>query len=1290
MISARADKSRKNIVVVVAGSTAFSGVTDQPEHYVVKSKAHPFNSSAVPFSNPRRLFAIFSALLCFSAGAASAIPLIGTDGASLIRFDSTSPGTVTTISVAPRQPGESLLAIDYRPATGELLAVTSFSRLLRINPSTGATTLVGSITGGVSGTNFGMDFNPLADIIRLVSDSEQNLRIMPGDGTAFSDTALNPAGNVVAIAYDRNYTRLADDETRTTLFGIDATSGRLVRIGSPDGSPKSPNTGEITAIGPLFSGDPLSGDIGFDIATDGVAYASLNPGGGTRLYTIDLTTGAATFAGVIGNGSIALRGLTSVITAPLFVTNTNDSGAGSLRQAILDSNASTTVDDIIKFNISGAGPHTIAPVGSSLPVITDTVAIDGKSEPDFDAATQVPVVVVDGTGTRVTGLSVSEQGAGGSVIQGLRVVRFTSIGVRVSSAPNVVVRGNHIGTDGTLDVGSVFGVRVLGEASAGTRIGGSSAGDRNVIAGNAFNVQLEGTANIVVQGNYIGTNAGATAAVDSLTGEGIQIADSPNVQIGGSTAGEGNVISGVENAIHLYDGRGATIQGNLIGTNAAGTAAIPNRTGILLDDRGSQPEASVDCVVGGTMAAAANVISGNDIGINVTAGSARNRIEGNLIGRNAANTGTIANRTGVLLSGGAANNVVGGTAEGAGNTISGNEIGVHLGGCVDNSVQRNSITSNSFAGVLLDGLEGPAKGEADDRVTERNTIGGSAAAGNGISGNGGPGVLVESDHMARLNPIRFNSITQNTGLRIDLAPGTNRGITPNDVGDSDTGPHGLQNFPVLTAAVEVPGGVAAENVQGIRVEGGLNSTPNSSFLIDCYIDQAGGGGIQLHLGTIAVTTDAEGNVTFNETLPMWFVSFFPPSSFNVIATATTGTAAAPGETSEYSAGVPIRQAGGVRFTQASYEENEDTGNVTIEVERVNGTAGTLTVQYSTVDGSATQPDDYTAASGTITFAPGQLSESFTVSVNDDAKDEENETFVVALSNASAGATIETPSSAALTIVDNDLPPPPPTATVSPTPAPTATPTVLGNIATRLGVETGDNVLIGGFIVTGTQPKKLMVRAMGPSSGVDGALEDPLLEMYDGSGQLFTSNDNWEDAENRQEIIDSTIAPNHPLEAAFLASLPPGNYTAVVSGVNGGTGIGVVEAYDLDRGVDSKLANIATRGVVKTGDNVMIGGLIILGDNPQKVIIRAIGPSLEVEGKLADPTLDLINEHGESLAFNNNWRDDQQTAIEETTIPPSHDLEAAIVATLPPAPYTAVVRGSGDGTGIALVEVYALD
>ena len=250
-------------------------------------------------------------------------------------------------------------------------------------------------------------------------------------------------------------------------------------------------------------------------------------------------------------------------------------------------------------------------------------------------------------------------------------------------------------------------------------------------------------------------------------------------------------------------------------------------------------------------------------------------------------------------------------------------------------------------------------------------------------------------------------------------------------------------------------------------------------------------------------------------------------------------------------------------------------------------------------------------------------------------------------------------------------------------------TVLANIATRMRVETGNNVLIGGIIVSGTLPKRMLLRATGPSSGVVGALDDPNLQLFSGA-DLIAENDNWRDAPNQQEIIDTTIPPSDDRESAILVTLNPGLYTAIVSGVNGQTGVGLVEAYDLDRSVDTQFANIATRGRVQTGDNAMIGGLIVVGDTAQKVLLRAIGPSLGIAGQLEDPLLQLFNGNGDPIAANNDWKESQQADIEATTIPPANDLESAIVATLPPSSYTAIVRGVDDTTGIALVEAYALE
>jgi hypothetical protein len=248
---------------------------------------------------------------------------------------------------------------------------------------------------------------------------------------------------------------------------------------------------------------------------------------------------------------------------------------------------------------------------------------------------------------------------------------------------------------------------------------------------------------------------------------------------------------------------------------------------------------------------------------------------------------------------------------------------------------------------------------------------------------------------------------------------------------------------------------------------------------------------------------------------------------------------------------------------------------------------------------------------------------------------------------------------------------------------------LANISSRAVVQTGDNVIIGGFIITGAQPKKVMVRAIGPSLNVPGKLSNPVLELYN-SSQLITSNDDWGSAPNAQEIIDSTIPPSNSQESAILMSLDPGAYTAIVRGVSGTTGTGLVEVYDLDRTVGSRLANISTRAFVQTGDNVLIGGFIVLGPDNLRVIVRGIGTSLTgVALHLLDPMLELHDGNGTTLATNDNWRSTQESEIIATGIPPPNDAESAIVQLLSPGNYTAIVSGTSNTTGVGLVEVYGL-
>jgi sugar lactone lactonase YvrE len=265
------------------------------------------------------------------------------------------------------------------------------------------------------------------------------------------------------------------------------------------------------------------------------------------------------------------------------------------------------------------------------------------------------------------------------------------------------------------------------------------------------------------------------------------------------------------------------------------------------------------------------------------------------------------------------------------------------------------------------------------------------------------------------------------------------------------------------------------------------------------------------------------------------------------------------------------------------------------------------------------------------------------------------------------------------------------------------PGMLFNISTRMRVLTDNNVLIGGFIITGSDPKNVLIRGIGPSLssfGIAGALADPTLELHQGSTTV-TTNDNWKtrpDGTSQQaEIEATTIPPTNDLESAILATLSPGSYTAILAGKNGGTGVGLVEVYDLGQGANSKLANISTRGFVDTGDNVMIGGLIVgggTGGGTARLLVRALGPSVPVAGALGDPTLELRDSSGALVAANDNWKtrpdgSSQQAEIEATTIPPTNDLESAIIATVAAGNYTAIVRGKNNTTGVGLVEVYNL-
>ena len=240
---------------------------------------------------------------------------------------------------------------------------------------------------------------------------------------------------------------------------------------------------------------------------------------------------------------------------------------------------------------------------------------------------------------------------------------------------------------------------------------------------------------------------------------------------------------------------------------------------------------------------------------------------------------------------------------------------------------------------------------------------------------------------------------------------------------------------------------------------------------------------------------------------------------------------------------------------------------------------------------------------------------------------------------------------------------------------------------------GDNVMIGGFIIEGDAKKDVVFRALGPSLrdlGVKKVLTDPSLELYDSSGTLIHQNDNWTTLP--LGTVPPGLEPSYAAESVIVTNLAPGSYTAILRSVNGAEGNALCELYDLVPG-NSSVRNISTRGEAGSGDDVMIGGFIVGGVAPAKVMIRAIGPSLSafgVSGVLPDPVLDLHDKDGSLIYQNDNWNGEQGTQIASSGLAPSDTHESAIIATLSPGAYTAIVRDAAGGQGVALVEVYALD
>jgi hypothetical protein len=445
-------------------------------------------------------------------------------------------------------------------------------------------------------------------------------------------------------------------------------------------------------------------------------------------------------------------------------------------------------------------------------------------------------------------------------------------------------------------------------------------------------------------------------------------------------------------------------------------------------------------------------------------------------------------------------------------------------------------------------------------------------------------------------------------------------------------------------------------------------------------------------------TSTSGDLTFapNETSKQFTVPILEDTTyedaevFRVVLSNPTGGAAVRDPSIAQVTIIENDAQPRVQFSSAEYHASEGHGFATLVITKIGATERSVTAHYKTRDGTATAPSDYTFTGDDLTasvfFEPSETSKTIQIPLNDDGSAEPSETFAVfftVIFNAEAGP----PATATVTIHDNDPPGSHP-------------PVRALNISTRAHVLTGDRVMIGGFIVTGNDTKRVVLRALGPSligRGVpsNAALLDPVLQLNRADGTLISTNDDWkDDPANVAQITGTPYEPTDDREAVIMATLPAGSYTAFVRGKGQEEGIALAEVYDVNPDA-AELANLSTRGYVGMENDVMIGGFI-LGHNPGavRIAIRGLGPSLAnagLNGVLPDPALELVDENGNLFAHNDDWETDPVSAAQLTAygLALPNKKESGIFLSLPPGQFTAVMTGKHIGVGLGLIEIYNL-
>ena len=710
------------------------------------------------------------------------------------------------------------------------------------------------------------------------------------------------------------------------------------------------------------------------------------------------------------------------------------------------------------------------------------------------------------------------------------------------------------------------------------------------------------------------------------------------------------------------NGNANTIEGNFVGTDVTGTDNLGNGF------RGISITTGDNNLIGGSLPTARNLISGNgSAGVVIfCCGADANSVVGNYIGTDHNGTAALPNDEGVSVSGDASSNIVGG------NVISGNATnGVHISGEGSlNVVWGNFIGMNATGtGALPNGNDGVL---VDGQVY--TFIGGdtSSTLGNLISGNGQNAIEIVGN--ATHTTVQGNYIGTDVSGTFAV-PNAQNGILISSAMDSQIGGTTAEARNVIAGngfGIQVTGPAAGTLIQGNYIGTDASGTgPLMNFNQGIILPGSG------------VTVGGEGGagnvIAFN---------FF--SGIKVMPTGSGNTFFGNSIFGNGALGIDL--AGGI----------EDDNSVTQNDPGDTDTGANDLQNYPALVVALASGGDRTAE-GLFTGGANTdyVLHFYSNREVDPSGFGEGETYLGALDLhtdtegiAEFSFTLD-PSTARQFITVTATDPNGNTSEFSPASNPVPAPQFL-NISTRLAVGTGDNVLIGGFILTGTEAKPVMLRGIGPSLGaigVPGFLADPTIELHKPDGTVVTNN-NWRDTQE-QEIIDTGIPPTDDLEAAIVATLDPGAYTCVLRGTNAATGVGLVEAYELVDYTASELANISTRGLVQTGDNVMIGGFIIgrIEEN-SSVILRAIGPSLTalgVAGALQDPVLELHDENGAIIKSNDNWMDSpDQQAIIDHGLAPTEEKESALLAMLSSGAYTAIVRGVGGTTGVSLVEAYHLD